>query len=243
MNAINKALVVILSLVVLAYSGQSCVYNVNAIRGDGNVITIETPTNDFTALQISGMFKVTLVEGTNPGVSITTDENIQEYVTIETTNGTLRLGMKKGESYDPTSLEAVITVATLEEISISGAVSIHCNHTLQAQNLALNLSGAGNMELLVDAENIKTRVSGAGNVGISGKAAKHDLGISGVASVDCIELKTNHTTVKISGAGTANVFADESLNASVSGVGSIRYDGDPTDTQVKTSGAGSIKPI
>jgi hypothetical protein len=46
---------------------------------------------------------------------------------------------------------------------------------------------------------------------------------------------------KVSGAGDAKVFATQSLDADVSGAGSIIYKGNPADRNVSISGAGSVR--
>jgi hypothetical protein len=235
---------ILISLLIL--SGlfiTGCDLDVNSIRGDKNVVSVEKQLSDFDALEVSGMFKVYLVEGDNPMVRIVTDENLQEYVMAEIENNTLKLGMKGNNSYSPSRMEAYITVTYLNELSLSGATSLSSEHTIQSENMHITISGAGDMDLQVNTNTLRTNISGAGSVKISGNAHKHNVRISGVASLNCLKLQTRETDVSISGAGSAKVYATEMLDASVSGVGSIRYDGNPVSTRFNTSGAGSINPI
>jgi hypothetical protein len=46
--------------------------------------------------------------------------------------------------------------------------------------------------------------------------------------------------VTVTGAGHVNVYATRRLDATVSGVGQITYDGDPPEVNRKVSGIGSI---
>ena len=232
---------IFVALLATAVMLQSCVYDVNAVKGNKNIVTVENDLTPFESLQIAGIFKVHLAEGNSPHIEIVTDENIHEYITVEVRNNTLHLGMEKG-SYDPSRLEVYITTSPLKKIEISGAASLSSKNTLTGRNLIVNTSGAGNVDVEVQSETLQTRVSGAGKIDIRGVAIQHEIQISGVASVNCRDLATEKTKVSISGAGSAKVHATESLDATVSGVGSVRYSGDPKQIRTGTSGAGSIKP-
>ncbi len=233
----------LMTMLFMGLSLQACDLNANAIKGNENVIPVEKSLEHFDALHVSGIFKVFLVEGDTPQIRIETDENLHEYVIAEVKNNSLHLGMEKGNNYDPTKLVAYVTVNRLNELSISGAASITSEHALSSENMIISLSGASNLELLLETGNLKTTVSGAGNIELSGNANKHEVQISGVASMDCLELLTHETIINISGAASAKVHADTKIDASVSGVGSIRYAGNPESVKTSTSGPGSIKPV
>ncbi len=233
---------IFIALLATALMLQSCVYDVNAIKGNKNIVTVENNLAPFESLKISGIFKVHLTEGSSPYIKIETDENIQEYITVEVRNNTLYLGMDKG-SYDPSRLEVYITANPLKKIDISGAASLTSETILTGETLMIITSGASNADIEIQSEKLKTRVSGAGKINIRGETSQHDIQISGVASINCRELYTEKTKLSISGAGSARVHATESLDATVSGVGSVRYSGDPENVRTSTSGAGSIKPV
>jgi len=237
----KRNLMVLLLLAGLFFA--ACDFDVNSIRGDKNVVSVEKQLSHFDAIEVSGMFKVYLVEGDNPMIQIVTDENLQQYVKAEIENNTLKLGMKGSNSYSPTEMKAYITVNYLSELSLSGATSLSSDHIIQSDNMAISISGAGDMDLRINTNNLRTNISGAGSVKIGGNANSHHIRISGVASLNCLKLQTRDTDVSISGAGSAKVYATQMLDASVSGVGSIRYDGNPQSTRFNTSGAGSINPI
>jgi hypothetical protein len=243
MNARKYTYSVLFVLICMSISLQACVLDVNAIRGDGNISTVNQQINSFDGVHVSGMFNVFLIEGNKPHISIETDENLQEYVIAEVKNNILTLRMKENNRYNPTRLDVYVTTNSISELKLSGATSVSSDHTLKAGKLTISISGAGEMNLKVDAQQLKTDISGAGDVRISGKAQNHQIRISGVATINCLDLQTNDTDVSISGAGSAKVHATQNINASVSGVGSIEYAGNPERKRLNTSGAGSIKAI
>jgi hypothetical protein len=84
-------------------------------------------------------------------------------------------------------------------------------------------------------------VSGAANIHFNGRAEKHNARLSGASNMRAEELRSEHTRISLSGAGSAHVFASEKLEASLSGVGSIRYYGEPNNINIDKSGIGTIR--
>ena len=64
--------------------------------------------------------------------------------------------------------------------------------------------------------------------------------MSGAGGYNAANLRSHSCTISISGVGGAKVFADQTLNAQVSGVGGVEYYGNPSDVQTEVSGLGSI---
>jgi len=243
MKAKNYSISLALVLISMVMSLQACVLDVNAIKGNKTLVTIDYSVDEFTRLDVSGMYKIILSEGNVPSVEVETDENLQDYIEVQVRNNTLYLSMENGNSYDPSKLVAYVTVSTLTSIDLSGATSVESDFTLRGDMLTIDLSGASEINLALAVNNLTTRVSGAGNIDMEGQAQRHDISISGAAKVHCENLVTENTDVSISGAGTARVSASNHLDASVSGVGTIRYTGNPQTTDFSTSGIGSIKEL
>ncbi len=243
MKTKNYNIFLIAIMLITASLAQGCISDLNTIKGNKDVVSVELTPGAFDAIHISGVFRVFLEEGSTPYVRIETDENIHEYVSASVRSNTLHLETERGQNYNPTRLDVYININQLSSLHISGAASVSSAHTLTSENLKLILSGASNIDLKLDADKVSTSISGAGKVNLAGNAREHRIQISGVGKLECLNLNTADTRVNISGAGSANVHAEESLNASVSGVGRIRYAGNPASLHTSTSGPGSIRPI
>ena len=239
----KQKLNILLPFFLLILGLQSCGFDANAIKGDGNVISVEEKLDAFSEIDASGMFKIFLVRGDEPNIRIETDQNIHEYISFSVKRNKLTLEMESNHVYRPTRLHVFITTDKLDIINLSGASSLEADYTLASEELLLHISGAGDIELDVDVDKLMTKVSGAGSIGITGSADEHDVTLSGAASMKCVDLITRITTIKLSGAGSADIFATEMLDANLSGVGSIRYAGEPDQTRISKSGIGSIKPV
>ena len=66
---------------------------------------------------------------------------------------------------------------------------------------------------------------------------------SGVGSIDASKLKALNVKASVSGVGSIDCYASESINGSVSGVGSLNYDGHPKHKDTHRSGVGSINEL
>jgi hypothetical protein len=234
---------ILTSLVILLTASGLFSCALHGEKGNRDIVKTMHQTGSFDRLHVSGIFKVILIEGDSPLVEVETDSNLQEHIRIEVTDGLLTLSTNPHVSIDPSRLDVYITVNRLKELRTSGASSITSRHTLSADHLNIQISGASDLNLKVRASSMKTHVAGAANVKLNGDVREHEIRISGVASVNCSDLNTLQTDVSISGAGTAKVHAENEITASVSGVGSIQFSGDPASKKLSTSGAGSIKPI
>jgi putative autotransporter adhesin-like protein len=101
--------------------------------------------------------------------------------------------------------------------------------------------GAGNISVEgVERDIFRVEVSGAGDVEATGEVDRVEAEISGAGDVQLDGLTAQEARAEISGAGDIHVQATVSLDASVSGAGSIVNTGDPEDVQTDVSGAGAI---
>jgi hypothetical protein len=95
------------------------------------------------------------------------------------------------------------------------------NYKLTVKDLkALKVSGSGN----VNAEDISTDelaviLSGAGNVKIGGETDSQEINISGSGSYQAEDLESKEVKVDVGGSGSTVVNVSDELNAEVSGIG------------------------
>ena len=234
-----------LLLMILIASGlflQSCTFDAgNVIKGDGNVITTTHEVGDFRSIDIQGVFNITLIPGEAMPVVLETDENLQELISIKVRNKTLYVSQTKDAVYRHSKMELQIPYSVIEKINVGGACKLRADDTLVADKLLFDISGAADIELALDVANLQTNVSGAANISFEGRANKHNARLSGASNIRAEELYTLDTRISLSGAGSAHVHATETLNASLSGVGSIRYYGGPKNIKMNKSGIGSIR--
>ncbi|MFI5054161.1 MAG: GIN domain-containing protein, partial [Acidimicrobiia bacterium] len=147
------------------------------------------------------------------------DDNLMRFVSTTVRDGSLAVGQSRSFiTTRPMSVE--ITVPALDAATLSGAG-------------VLTVTG-------VAADHFTVRAPGSGVLVVTGTATTLDAILSGTGDVRLDGLAARDATASVSGTGRLLVNASHSLDATVSGVGSIVYSGSPTDVTKNVTGTGSI---
>jgi hypothetical protein len=212
------------------------------IRGNGVIKTEERTVSPFKQVEASGAIKLMVSQGDFKPVRLEGDENILQYVEIRQEGDEIEIRTRPGYNISPTNdLIVYVTAPVYRSIEVSGASDIKGqNRISNPENLKLEASGAGDIEMEVDAPEISAKISGSGSIRLKGQTKDLDIELSGAGHAYCFDLLSENTDVDISGAGSAEVFASIKLDAEVSGVGNVSYKGNATNVTQHVSGAGSV---
>ena len=229
-------------LAFIAFLGMaSCRFLGKRIRGNGIIKTIERPVSSFKEVEANGDIKLIVIQGDLKPVKIEGDENILSYIEVIQNGDRITIQTKPGVNLSPSGdLNVYVTSPTYKSIDVSGSSDIiGQNKITGTDELSLQASGAGDIKMEVDAPKITAGISGSGSINLKGHARDLVLDLTGAGHAYCYDLLTENTTVDISGAGSAQVYASVKLTADVSGAGNINYKGNASVSQ-QISGAGSV---
>lgn len=205
----------ILALILLLLNGCHWV----GVKGDGNITTESRPLPDFKKLETDGAFEVKWTSGP-PALSITTDQNLMEYLRTNVSGDRLRIEWIKPLK-GTRGIEVNIASPALSHVQLNGAVRF----------VASNLSGP---ELYLEA-------NGASRVALNGNINAMSAEMNGASRLDAESLATRAMELSINGAGRAEVNVSEVLKVEISGAGKVTYRGNPKTVNKEISGAGSVK--
>ena len=76
---------------------------------------------------------------------------------------------------------------------------------------------------------------------LQGTAKKEYIEISGAAEVHGFDLKTKNCIVKISGSGKVETNVSDTLGVTISGIGTVVYQGKPVIAHKVINGLGKVK--
>jgi len=130
-----------------------------------------------------------------------------------------------------------------ENLRMPSFAYLSSDDPLISDKMLFDISGAADIDLALDVSSLQTKVSGAANIKFNGRAKKHNVRLSGASNIRAEELRSDNTDISLSGAGSAHIYASEKLEAALSGVGSIRYYGEPNNIKINKSGIGSIRAV
>jgi hypothetical protein len=232
-------------LSLIAFMGLfSCRFLGKRIHGNGNVKTVERPVYPFKEVEANRNIKLIVTQGDLKPVRIETDENLLSYLEVVQEGDRIIIQPKSGVNLIPSGdLNVYVTSPTYKSIEVSGSSDIIGENKISSSDeLSLSASGAGDIQMEVDAPKVTAGISGSGSVKLKGQAKDFDVDLSGAGHAYCYDLLTENTTVGISGAGSAQVYASVKLKANVSGAGNISYKGNASVSQ-EISGAGSVNKV
>jgi hypothetical protein len=174
-----------------------------------------------TRVELAGTSKVIVRARATKSVVVRGDDNLLHLITTEVRDGTLVVS-QKGDFTSQRGIEVIVATPSLVGAKLSGTGS-------------LAVTGVHDKSFEVD-------LSGTGSLDANGSTNRVDVTLSGVGDARLRQLVSAETHVVLSGTGSASVVATKSLDASLSGSGSITYYGLPQHVKTNITGTGAIHP-
>ncbi|HRW96115.1 MAG TPA: head GIN domain-containing protein [Bacteroidales bacterium] len=233
---IKKAVLLLPALMFfLAWNG--CQY-MPGVEGNGIIQTEIREIPQFSELEISGGFSVTLEQGDQAEVQIEADENLLRYIVTEVVGNTLMI--KTSANIQSTmEIEILVTFVNLARLDLSGAIDVEGKGDFQLDNFLITASGASTVSANLFLNKLNVDMSGASYMNLTGKTDQFKARLSGASDLSAFDFETKQSVIKVSGAGDVRIFATEYLHVTISGAGSVVYRGDPRVEQ-EISGAGRL---
>jgi len=242
----------------LSLVGMACI-PFGSIIGRGPVETRSLNFTGFTKLDVSSTFKVEVVRDVSYSVSVTTNENIFDYLDFSKDGDTLKMQLKNG-SYTIASLKARVTMPDIVSLEVSGASSGSLSGFTSNGALKLAASGASSIELngikcgdvttsvtgaskikgSLESGNASVDISGASNATLSGRGQNLNVTVSGASRSTLKDFVASNAKINFSGASSGDVNTSGRLDVTLSGASSLRYYGTPTLGEVNVTGASSL---
>jgi hypothetical protein len=185
----------------------------------------------YNSLLVRGDLEVFLAESGETSISASSD--MLKNISIRQDSGKLYLDGGKGKVY--------LKLNKLTSLDISGAAEVYSSDTLHADKLEINMTGAGEANLLISTRETHVELSGSSDLSLSGNTSFLKAIVSGAGDLRAYRLQTVSADILLSGAGDAQVHVREKLHADVSGAGNLYHQGDPVKLEINVSGAGEVK--
>ncbi len=218
------------------------VFGNKKITGNNNIVTKTVNTSEYNAIDVTGSMNVELVSGKEGDIKVTTDENLHEYLVIESKNGTLEITTKKNVSLrTKKGIHVTVPFEDIDDLTLTGSGDIKTKNTIKTSSFDVELTGSGDILLDIEAGEIDAKVTGSGDLILAGSVTDFEVKVTGSGDFKGSELSSTNTQVYVSGSGSAKVNASSSIKARVNGSGDVRYSGNPEYSDTKVMGSGTIK--
>ncbi len=230
------------------------------ITGSGTTETRDFSLSGFTGIQAANAFSVQVNRSDSFSVRITADGNLWDSLDISIAGKALRLRAKPGINIVNATLEAVVTLPSIDSLDFSGASTATLSNftsnsaisfvmsggsTANISNMksgptVFDISGASTVSVSMDMTSGKFIVSGGGQINLVGTGTNTTIDASGGSRLTLNEFAVETTKVVLSGGSEARVFAQKITSADLSGGSNLYYVGSPTIGNVQTSGGSGI---
>ena len=214
-----KKLLLILFLITTTIITIISCYNVNKIKGSGNITSENHELTNFSSINLIGSIDVNIKFSDKYNCTVVSDDNLIPYTKTEVINNNLQISINKNYS-STEGIEVNVNSPEYDEVSISGSGDINIID-FKNDNLSLNISGSGYITANGEVQTLIAKISGSGDI------------ISA-------ELISKSATITINGSGNAKIWASDSISAQINGSGNIEYYGNPINVKSKINGSGDI---
>jgi len=191
------------------------------VSGSGKVVTETRNVSGLDGLIIVGTGKINIDRTGAESLSITTDDNLLQYIDTQVRGGKLVIEFKPKIWVDRFSdLSFNLTVKDLNSLHVTGAAKIDAKN-LQGDQMTVNLDGVGTTNL-------------------AGKVDQLTVSLTGASAFNSENMQAKRATVTNVGTSAAVVRVSDSLMATISGIGAIEYIGNPQVTKMIV-GPGAVR--
>lgn len=232
----------ILLIAVLALATTSCIIDgwSNSISGSGNVVTEEREISGFEGVHVSSGIDVYLTEADEFSVVVEADDNLHDVIETRLHGNMLEVGTDNVSIRNARAKKVHVSLPDLSALKISSAGDCEGQSTFHCKDLRLDVSSAGDLELVVMAGKVDLDISSSGDVRLAGEADEFRASLSSAGELDAYDLVAKKVEVEVSSAGDARVHATEEISMKASSAGDIYYKGDARVIHSSTSSAGNI---
>jgi hypothetical protein len=202
--------------------------------------TVTRSIGSFTGIKAQEGIDVFIKKGNKESIRIEANGTTPENVITEISGSYLKIHMKDNVR-GKIDVKVYVEYVSIDRLSVSSAASILSEGTIQATNLELNASSAGEMKISVEAENVSISASSAGEVKAKGKCKSVSADASSAGEVDAYDLEAKSASAQASSGGSVQVYVTENLVAQASSGGDVKYRGNPDKSVTNSSSGGSVK--
>jgi hypothetical protein len=208
--------------------------------GSGNLETEEYAFTNFNEVEIGSAFEFEIKQSSSYSINITADDNVMDYVQVSQDGETLKIRLRRFISIGPVTLRASVTMPQLHGLTASGASHGTVSAFSSTEDLDITVSGASRVTGNIIAGNVEFGISGASTIQLEGSANDIDANVSGASHLNLDDFTVNNADINFSGASSGTVNLNGRLDANLSGASTLWYIGEPTSTDINTSGGSTV---
>ena len=191
------------------------------ITGSGKSTTVKRELSVITAIEIRTTGNLEVIVGTAGVLEITGDDNVVPVIKTEVSGEKLLISCDKSFT-SKSDLKFVLNVAALKTLDIYSTATAKVTG-IAGESFAMEIHGSGKAALSGKTDNLKAKIKGSGKV-------------------DALNLAARDADMTITGTGSAQLNAADTLKVTITGTGKVEYTGTPKVSKTIT-GIGEVTQI
>ena len=197
------------------------------IDGSGYVVSQSLYLSNFDEVHVSDAIEVSIVESTNYGVVLTTDDNLMEYVHVYRQGDELRVEIEDGYNLNATELSVYVSLPALYELSATDACEVELKSVSTSGSLWMVVSDAAELRAtnLSVTGTLSLQADDAAEVWIQGSGGSLELDVNDASEADLLSYTVQNANARVSNASEATVRTTSSLNCWVRNASTLGYAG------------------
>ncbi len=211
------------------------------MQGSGNIMTQGFDLTDFDKVDVSHAFTVNISQGDTFSVVVSIDDNLVEYLRVEKSGSTLKIGVAPDRDYASTHATAEVTMPELTGLEMSGGSQGTITGFTSTKPLAVDLSGASSLGGDIEAGDARFEVSGGSDLTLTGSGQDLTVEAAGASEVGLADFPVADANVLARGGSRLTVNASGTLNVDASGASHVYYLGSPTLGTVNADDSSSVE--
>lgn len=201
---------------------------------------------DFTSLNLQLIGDVVYEQSDSSYLNASGSSALIDALNVSNSGGKLSIELKDKNKFSGSKKKMVIKVGSpnIESINLESIGNLHLKNSVKGDKLEVTNKGIG--QIKIDDCHVNSFDLTSKSVGlIEVKGSTNDLTINseGVGQIDCSDFKANKVKVVSKGTGNLSVFAQQSIDITLKGVGNVDYYGNPAEVKTDISGLGKVKKM
>jgi hypothetical protein len=214
------------------------------VKGNGNIVSKAYPVSSFLRLHIAVKGVTELIQSNEEKVEVEMDENLLDCVDVTNSGRTLFVTVA-GKLRTPVFTKAVVRIyfRQIDHLVVSNeGGDVLCPQPISLNSpLDVKLQTEGNTHLHVNVPQLKLVTQSEGDLTLIGDCGLVELKNQSEGNLNARELFASELTLRNSGQGNVEVFADKKISIFHSGEGYIHYYGSAQLMDVKQHGDGEVR--
>lgn len=231
---------ILIPVILALFSAVSC----NVSKSDSD--TSKTyKISDFSSLNLELIGDVFYEQADSSYLNVSGSSTLIEALKVSDNKGNLSIELKNKRKFTGKK-KLVLRVGSphLTKVNFESVGTLHIKNKFKSDELSINNKGVG--EIIIDdchVGNFNLTTKSIGSIEIRGTSNETYIYSEGMGKMDCSEFQSKKVKVISKGVGNLSVYAQESINISLTGIGNVDLYGNPAEVKTDISGMGKVTRV